>query len=59
MSAPEEAKSEVEAAFEQYWKDSDGGVCGKVACAVSFYAGAKFVADMNQEKIAQLIKEVD
>ena len=59
MTTPEEAKSEVEAAFDEYWERTGGGVCGKFACAQGFYAGVKFVTDLNQEKIAQLIKEVD
>jgi len=64
MTAPEEAKSEVEAAFEEWIKATYHGDYGITAlesltARKAFAAGAKFVAGLNQEKIKQLIKEVD
>ena len=53
MTAPEEAKSEVEAAFVEYWERTGGGVCGKYACAQGFYAGAEF----GMKETVKLIKE--
>jgi len=65
MTAPEEAKSEVEAAFSEY-VDSYGPYFSvniseqtRDTLKRAFAAGAKFAADLNQEKLAQLIKEVD
>ena len=75
MTTPEEAKSELEAAFSEQvgvafykWMDAEDESIGdlvahtegtKHMCAKAFLAGAKYAADQNQEKIAQLIKEVN
>ena len=66
MTTPEEAKSEVEAAFVEYIEEASYncsdtflGIKQYNMVKLAFYAGVKFVADLNQEKIAQLIKEVD
>ena len=62
MSTPEEAKSEVETAFDAWAKQNKHtmdimGDFDKYVIKKAFYAGVKFVTDLNQEKIAQLIKE--
>ena len=65
MTTPEEAKNEVEAAFVEFWGgdiDESSSRNEKAAhcwAKRAFYAGIIFAADLNQEKIAQLIKEVD
>lgn len=63
MTTPEEAKSGVEAAWMEYIEEVNyrsGGIAEWEydIAKKAFAAGVKYVADLNQEKIAQLTKEV-
>ncbi len=59
MSNPE-TKSEVEAAFDEVYAMTPlGHLTSYEQLELMFAAGAKFVADLNQEKIKQLIKDAN